>query len=329
MLHGDCAERRQRVRELEHALRQVGIEANALPLACPERPGLVPDRIRHPEAAEVVDEPGPAQCLLLVGTEAEDAAGGRGELGYRGCMTERVRRLQVNEIRDRKQRAVDLLARELHSEARLGVDDGVPGADRVEPHQQHLPLPRDEIRQDRIELRSGTVPSERLGRLDTTDPVRDLHELCDLREPRGKRYLVARAPPRPPTPIPGLVGGAEGIQHLLAQAELLTQRPRHRRVVGDHPLEVAAPRDRELEPDTEAEKRRIPASELLQGCHRPADAPELVVVLRRLEPDVVTKPLRLLVRVGVTADVDQQRRVIHDGPRVLVQPDPLAETEGN
>ena len=41
---------------------------------------------------------------------------------------------------------------------------------------------------------------------------------------------------------------------------------------------------------------------------------ELVVVLGRLQRDVVAEPLRLLVRVGVAADVDEQRRVV-DGRR--------------
>ena len=90
MLHGDCAKRLQRVRELEHALGQVGMEADALPLTRPERPGFVPDRIRHPETAQVVNEPRPTQHPLLRGVKPKDAAGGRGKLGHRGCVAERV-----------------------------------------------------------------------------------------------------------------------------------------------------------------------------------------------------------------------------------------------
>jgi hypothetical protein len=41
------------------------------------------------------------------------------------------------------------------------------------------------------------------------------------------------------------------------------------------------------------------------------------------------EPFRLLVRVGVTADVDQERRVVHARPGLLVQPDPLGEPEGD
>ena len=45
---------------------------------------------------------------------------------------------------------------------------------------------------------------------------------------------------------------------------------------------------------------------------RPAHAAELVVVLAGLERDVVAEPLRLLVGVGVAADVDEQRGVVDD-----------------
>ena len=66
--------------------------------------------------------------------------------------------------------------------------------------------------------------------------------------------------------------------------------------------------------------RRIAAS------RRPR-APELVVVLDGLQRDVVAEPLRLLVRVGVAADVDEQRRVVDDRALVLVEPDALGEPE--
>src|SRR5205085_409071 len=58
-----------------------------------------------------------------------------------------------------------------------------------------------------------------------------------------------------------------------------------------------------------------------------ARAPELVVVLSRLGSDVVPEPLRLLVCVGVAADVDQQGRVVDGCALVLVEPDSLREPE--
>src|SRR5207253_5545113 len=61
----------------------------------------------------------------------------------------------------------------------------------------------------------------------------------------------------------------------------------------------------------------------------PAQAPELVVVLARLQGDVVSEPFRLLVRIGMTADVDQQCRVVDDRPSMLVEPDPLGQPQRN
>ena len=58
------------------------------------------------------------------------------------------------------------------------------------------------------------------------------------------------------------------------------------------------------------------------GDHR-SDAAEVVVVLSRLEGDVVAEPLRLLVGVRVAADVDEQRRVVDRRTLRLVETEPV------
>ncbi len=45
----------------------------------------------------------------------------------------------------------------------------------------------------------------------------------------------------------------------------------------------------------------------------------------RLQVDVVAEPLRLLVRIGMAAHVDQQGRVIDRRPGVVVQAHPLRQ----
>ncbi len=47
------------------------------------------------------------------------------------------------------------------------------------------------------------------------------------------------------------------------------------------------------------------------------------------ERDVVTHPLRLLVRVGVAADVDEQRGVIDRRAVVVVEADPFREAQSD
>ena len=54
---------------------------------------------------------------------------------------------------------------------------------------------------------------------------------------------------------------------------------------------------------------------------------QLVAVLDGLHRDVVAEPLRLLVRVGMTADVDEQGGVVDDRPLLLVEPDALGEPQ--
>ncbi len=98
-------------------------------------------------------------------------------------MSECVRRLQVDEIRNRAQGIVEFVAREDEREPGLRVDHGLPGPDSVELSEDHVGVRAQESRQRRIELLAGAIPRELLGRLDAPDAVRDLGELRQLREP--------------------------------------------------------------------------------------------------------------------------------------------------
>ena len=53
---GQRRQRRERAGALEHALGVVRVQADALPLGRAQRPGLVPDPVRHGHPAEVVQE---------------------------------------------------------------------------------------------------------------------------------------------------------------------------------------------------------------------------------------------------------------------------------
>ena len=71
----------------------------------------------------------------------------------------------------------------------------------------------------------------------------------------------------------------------------------------------------------------LPGPDEPERRRRAAHAPELVVVLPGLQLDVVAEPLRLLVRVGVAADVDEQRRVVDVGALLVVEADPLRKPQ--
>jgi hypothetical protein len=57
---GDVGEGREQRTPAQHALAEVGVEANALPLVRAKRRGLVPHAAGHTDAADVVDERGAA-----------------------------------------------------------------------------------------------------------------------------------------------------------------------------------------------------------------------------------------------------------------------------
>jgi hypothetical protein len=250
-----------------------------------------------------------------------------GELGDRVRVAEHVRRLQVDEVRDREQGGVEAPALERDGERGLGVDHGVPRDDRVEPVEQGGRLRVDEVADGRIELAAAPFPKERPRALDAADAVRDLDELAELREPRREGDRLAGKFPGPALPVPHLVGRAERVEHVGRQLELLAERAGHRGVVVDHVVHVAVTGDEERQPDPEPLERRAPGADQAHTGGRRARAAKLVFVLRGLQRDVVAEPLRLLVRVGVAPDVDEQRGVVDDRPRLVVEAEPLGDAQ--
>ena len=74
-------------------------------------------------------------------------------------------------------------------------------------------------------------------------------------------------------------------------------------------------------------QRRVAGADPPHSRHRSTQAAELVFVLVGLQADVVAEPLRLLVRIGMAADVDQQRRVVDRCPGFLIEADPLSHPQ--
>ena len=97
--------------------------------------------------------------------------------------------------------------------------------------------------------------------------------------------------------------------------------------MGDHVVHLAVAGDRELEPEPEAVQRWVAGAEEPHPRGGHPQAPGLVVVLDRLQGDVVAEPLGLLVGVGMAADVDEQGGVVDDRPLLLVEPDPLGQPQ--
>ena len=116
VLHGDAGHRRKRLGLAQHAIGDVGLKADALPLAGAERSALVEDRVRDPEPAEPVCQTGATRLSDVRFSQAQPCACLRGKIGNRTRMPQEVRRLQVDEVGDRQERGVEALARQQHGE---------------------------------------------------------------------------------------------------------------------------------------------------------------------------------------------------------------------
>jgi hypothetical protein len=156
--------------------------------------------------------------------------------------------------------------------------------------------------------------------------MRDLSHLGDLRDSGSDGDILALQLPRPTLPVPLLVGGADSTKHRLGQAELFCQRSSQLRMVGDHAVEFAMTRDGELDPDPKPLDQRMPRTQGFEARRRTTHAPEGMVVLGRFQGEVVPEPLRLLVGIGVAANVDEESGVIDRGALLLAQPHPFSKS---
>ena len=98
-------------------------------------------------------------------------------------------------------------------------------------------------------------------------------------------------------------------------------------MAGDHVAHLAMTGEGELETGAEAVERRAAGTDHAHCVDDVANAERFVGVLACFEGDVVAEPLRLLVGVGVAADVDEQRGVVDRCPLGLVEAEQLTESK--
>ena len=115
MLHRHCCQRREGRRLVQHPLGQIRVHPHPLPLARTERPRLVPNRIRDAETAQIMDERRPSKHDDIVCRQPESDGSFGGEICDSTRMPERVWRLQIDEVGNREQRAIEVVAGDRHS----------------------------------------------------------------------------------------------------------------------------------------------------------------------------------------------------------------------
>ena len=300
---------------------------HALPSAGTERPRLVPDRVRDAEPPEALHQACPSERDDLLGGHPR-SFGGRGrQIRHRASVTEEVRGLQVDEVRHGCQCVVDPLPPQDHRQRRLDVDHGVPRLELIQAGEDQIRICLQEIDERGIEL-GATFPGRDRDRLrGAADAMTHLDELRQLRKPRGDGDVVSLQVAGPPLPVPLLVRGRQRVEHLYVQVELVAQPPRHLRMVRDHVVDVAVTGDHELQPDAEPSQERVSRAELSDPGGGAANAVHRLGVLGGLQLDVVAEPLGLLVGIGMTSDVDEQRGVVDDRSIDVLEADPLREPE--
>ncbi len=148
--------------------------------------------------------------------------------------------------------------------------------------------------------------------------------MCDAGRERDSRALELA---RPAASVPALVRGADSRNNLVRQGELLRHGSRDGCVVRDHPVDLAVPGERKLEPESKSVQRRVPGTEEAHSRSGHPQTPGFVLVLDRLQGDVVAEPLGLLVSIGVAADVDQQGGVVDGRALLFVEPDSLGQPQ--
>ena len=168
------------------------------------------------------------------------------------------------------------------TERGLGRDDRVPGVRRRRARrgcpgvaaQQRARAP------DRTGSRTACGRASRAA-AGPADPVRDLDELRQLREPRGDRHSVARR-------RRASLGRPTARRRLRPPACTGTGSPScrpapgQRRVRLDHPVQLAGPGQRELQATRNRCNGGLPRPTRRSAAAAARDAPRLVVVLRDL-----------------------------------------------
>ena len=326
MLHGDRAERRERRATGAACARSgTGACARAPTRPAPSGPGLSQIAFDTPSRPKSCTSPARRSVRTLALGEPEPRAGRGGEVGDRARVAERVRRLEVDEVRDRRQRRVELARRR---------------ARRRAPARRRSPRPRCRraSRPPRIVVGVGAQQRARApGSNCLPRALAGERRRRRRRRRRGGRPRrtprAARSAPRSGSPRPRARPASRG--RPTARRPRRARRAPRRAARAARPARAPArawwaimsstsrwPDSANSRPTRKRCSGGLPAP--MQPHRRPTAARtlrELVVVLARLERDVVAEPLRLLVRVGVAADVDQQRRVVDDRALLLVEPD--------
>ena len=147
---GEKTDRGESPRLGERALGEVRMQPHAFPLAEAERPGLLPDRVRDADPAEVGRERGAPQERDGLRRQAQAPGGGLGEVGDGGRMLAEPGRLEAGERGEGGEAGVDPVSGEADLGKRLALERVLPHPRVVQLGAHVVEVPHGELGQARI-----------------------------------------------------------------------------------------------------------------------------------------------------------------------------------
>jgi hypothetical protein len=285
---------------------------HALPLGRRQLGGLRPDLVGHADPPDVVEVAGSAYRGRVGGRETELHRGRLGERGHVAGVPERERALEVDEVADRGQQDVEsgFLQRDvvIRNDRQRLLPRVVAGR-----REERVRIGQVRVDDGRVELPAAPAAHHRHGSLRPVQAVMHLGHVGELGHPHLDRDVATRHAFRKSAPVEPLEGVRQRPLHFGVETDVPAQRGRRGAVGVDEGGEPAArvTHQRGHHPHPLAD--RFAACDIADQeaqVRQPRPVDEIRLAAHR---DVVAEPARVFVRVGVTADPHEQRRVVDRG----------------
>ena len=212
------------------------MEADSLPLPESEWSGLLPDRIRHAHAAQVVCQRGVAQAGHGSRRQPDPPGGGLRQLGHPGGVAAKPRRLEAGERRDGHEGGIHPFACHPDLRKRLDLQRLLPDSRLVQLGEQVDEVSAREISEPRVVGLTRSTFDHGASLVRARGGEEERHVPGHVQETHGQRDLVATDVRESP-PVPacedvlerGLDAGAElepprePLRHLAHRRERLAR----------------------------------------------------------------------------------------------------------
>jgi hypothetical protein len=215
---GDPADRCERGGLREGTFGEVRVQPNALPFAEPECGGLLPDRVWHAYAAEVVGERCAPEERHFVLVQVRPPRGSLGELRDGRAVLTQPRRLQAGDRGDRREAFFDRLTVQPDRGRRLDRERVLPHARLVELREYRVQVRDRQLDQARLVSGAGALLEHCTRTLGPGCGEEQRGVLCDMQQADRERDLLA-GHGRDPQPVPAREHVSERRLDARAQAE--------------------------------------------------------------------------------------------------------------